>query len=70
MPGEQTITAKLFPEGWSSVLGQAGSVYPASFTNDINAAGAIGFTFGGMFAGHGVYAVGPVKFTINEFSVR
>ena len=33
--------------------------------------GSIGFTFGGTFAGHGVYAVdGPARFVLKDFMVE
>lgn len=68
--GENVIAHKLIPdENWSSVLGQVANANEAAFNGDINNAGHIGFTFGGMFAGHGVYAIGTVRFRLIGFEV-
>jgi hypothetical protein len=56
---------------WTSVYGQPASTNVQQFTSDVNAPFAAGFTFGGMFAGHGVWTTsGTAVFKINEFAVQ
>ena len=62
---EFTLTARLVPSQWSSVFGKIGSVVPNEFENAMASLDKIGFTFGGTFAGHGVYVTsGAVRFVL------
>ena len=53
-----TLAARLTPSQWSSVFGKNGSAVPNKFCDCLSALDKIGFTFGGVFAGHGVYVIG------------
>ena len=69
-PGTFTLTAIVAPELWSSVFGKNGSRVPGEFKNAISDLANIGFTFGGTFAGHGVYVTsGSVRFILKEFNI-
>ena len=69
--GEHVLVVQVSPDQWSSVFGANGSTVPDHFRAAVDNLGVFGFTFGGMFFGHGVYATGgPVKFVLKEFSVR
>ena len=46
-----------------------GAVDPTGFSSTIAAVEHIGFTFGGTFAGHGVYSTKPMLFTVESFQV-
>jgi hypothetical protein len=57
--GQHELTTALAPDQWLSVLGKRGD-HPAAagqFASAIVDLQAIGQTFGGMFAGHGVYVI-------------
>lgn len=41
----------------------------AGFDDCIANLANIGFTFGGLFDGHGVYATGPVRFIVRDFVI-
>ena len=56
--GEFTLTASLSPDKWTSVFGQGGAEVPNEFNTAIFQLANVGFTFGGTFAGHGVYVTG------------
>jgi hypothetical protein len=67
---EFTLTARLVPSQWSSVFGKNGSTAPNEFKNCLAALGKIGFTFGGAFAGHGVYVTrGKARFILQSFTI-
>lgn len=69
-PGTFKLSAVIQPKAWSSVFGAVGSSVPADFADCIANLGHWGFTFGGDFAGHGVYAKkGRVRFVLKEYSV-
>ena len=69
-PGTFTLTAVVAPELWSSVLGKNGDEVPGEFKNAISNLAHIGFTFGGTFAGHGVYVTGEsARFIPKQFSI-
>lgn len=70
VPGEFLLTATVQPDQWFQVFGHSGADRPGAFANCLLHLGNWGFTFGGMFAGHGVYATGPVTFTLKQFSVQ
>lgn len=72
VPGSYALSAPLQPEEWYSVLGRRGND-PAAITGFAGAAAdisSVGMTFGGMFAGHGVTAVGSVKFICTGYSLE
>jgi hypothetical protein len=67
---EFILTARLAPSQWSNVFGRNGSASPDEFKNCLAALGEIGFTFGGMFAGHGVYVTGGTsRFVLLSFTI-
>ena len=69
-PGTFRLTVVVAPELWSSVLGKNGSEVPGEFENAISNLANLGFTFGGTFAGHGVYvAGGSARFILKEFKI-
>lgn len=71
-PGTFTLTARIIPEEWSSVFGAVGSSSPeaiAGFYDCVANLANAGFTFGGMFAGHGVVATGDVRFALQMFTI-
>ena len=69
---EHELTAPLAPDQWLSVLGKRGD-HPAAagqFATAIANLQAIGQTFGGMFAGHGVYVVeGWSRFSLMSYEI-
>src|SRR5262245_6958682 len=68
--GEFTLTASLSPDQWTSVFGQSGAAVPSEFNAAISQLANVGFTFGGTFAGHGVYVTdGNARFILKEYSV-
>jgi hypothetical protein len=56
--GDFTLTASLSPDEGTSVFGQRGAEVPNEFNVVISQLANVGFTFGGTFAGHGVYVTG------------
>jgi hypothetical protein len=68
--GEFTLTASLSPDQWTSVFGRRGDEVPHEFNSAISQLANVGFTFGGTFAGHGVYvAGGNARFILRQYSV-
>ena len=68
--GESTLTVAVSPDQWSSVFGQGGAEVPNEFNAAISKLGNVGFTFGGTFAGHGVFVTGGnARFVLKQFSV-
>lgn len=67
--GDLSISALLDPAQWTSVAGKSGAMAQADFAAALSNAAVIGFTFGATFAGHGVYADGPVRFRVRSFGV-
>jgi hypothetical protein len=68
--GEFTLTASLSPDQWTSVFGQGGAEVPNEFNAAISQVANVGFTFGGAFAGHGVYVTGGnARFILKQYSV-
>jgi len=64
--GEFTLTASLL----TSVFGQRGAEVPNEFNTAISQLANIGFTFGGTFAGHGVYVTGGnARFILRQYSI-
>ena len=54
-----------------SVFGRKGSEARGEFRTTLSNLGSVGFTFGGMFAGHGVYLTGGnARFVLKEFDIR
>ncbi len=69
--GPVTLTVSTTsPDQWSSVYGKGGSQAPDAFTAAANDLQAVGLTYGGCFAGHGVYAIGAVKFIADRVAVE
>ena len=69
-PGEIKLEAPLDPGKWSQVFGRSASERPAAFQAAISNPQAVGLTFGGCFAGHGVYVTGgTARFIVRSFSV-
>lgn len=69
--GDFTLVVKIDPANWTQVYGKSGTDQLAGFNDAIANVGNMGFTFGGMFAGHGDAAVGgPVRFILKEYSVQ
>jgi len=70
-PGKFLLTTTIAPEDWTSVFGVVGKDAPAHFIDCVANLAHLGFTFGGDFAGHGVYVTnGDVRFTLKEFELR
>jgi hypothetical protein len=70
-PREFTLSAKIRPSEWFSVFGAVGSKVPDEFGDCIANLAHVGFTFGGDFAGHGVYVSGgAVRFLLNDYRVK
>lgn len=68
-PGEHEL-AILFDENWISVMGSDQARSPRAFEDTLVEASRIGFTLGSAGGrGHGVYATGPARFTVLDFSV-
>jgi hypothetical protein len=68
--GEFVLKAELVPAQWSSVFGKNGAQVPEAFHAAIADLEHVGFTFGGMFAGHGVYVIGQARFVLKQFSIK
>lgn len=69
--GPTTLTVTSDPAQWSSVYGKHGNEAPDAWSAAANDVSAIGLTFGGCFAGHGVYApTGQVKFIADDIAIR
>jgi hypothetical protein len=68
--GKFTLTASLSPDEWTSVFGQRGAEVLNEFNGAISQLANVGFTFGGTFAGHGVYVTGGnARFILRQYSV-
>jgi hypothetical protein len=68
-PGEYTVSVVIDPATWINVMGWTGR--KEQMAAALQSAGSIGFTFGGMFAGHGVVVKdGSARFKITDWSVR
>jgi len=68
--GEFLLKAELVPAQWSSVFGKNGAQVPEAFHAAIADLEHVGFTFGGMFAGHGVFVIGKARFVLEQFSIN
>ena len=64
------VIAPLQPDKWSQVWGRSGATRVAAFTDAISNLQAVGVSLGACSAMHGVYANGPARFVLKEFSVR
>jgi hypothetical protein len=64
---EFVVEEALTPNRWTNVGGQTD---PAGFQELLNDLENVGFTFGGQFAGHGVYVVGAARFVLTEYTLR
>jgi hypothetical protein len=64
----QTFSEVLDPNKW---INCDGSTDPAGFSATLSNIAYYGFTFGAMFAGHGVWAQsGTSTFKINAFAIK
>jgi hypothetical protein len=69
--GNQALACQLTPGNWSDVNGQNGSAQVQGFNDAIANPFAVGFTFGGMYAGHGVQVTGgQAMFKVNSFTIQ
>jgi hypothetical protein len=67
---EFRLTVQLVPSKWSNVFGKNGAAAPNEFERCLEDLGKIGFTFGGIFAGHGVYAIdGAARFILRSYTI-
>jgi hypothetical protein len=66
-PGEFVVEEALTPDRWTNVGGQTD---PAGFQALLDDLEKVGFTFGGQFAGHGVYAVGAARFVLTDYTLE
>lgn len=67
-PGTFVLSAKIKSSEWSSVFGAVGSAAPAAFADCLAHLAHLGFTFGGDFAGHGVFVRdGAVRFVLQQY---
>ena len=66
-PGEFVIEEALTPDRWTNVGGRTD---PAGFRALLNDLETVGFTFGGQFAGHGVYVIGAGRFVLIEYALE
>ena len=72
-PGSYTLEVPMTPDHWFDVHGHQARepAVTAGFNAAKGSVMAVGMTFGGMFAGHGVYTDGGhARFTLQEFAVR
>ena len=67
--GQFTLSQIVDPAKWTDVYGKPGTDNPADFTALLNNLAYLGFTFGAEFFGHGVYAAGNVRFTLDSLTV-
>lgn len=68
VPGEYTFEIQLDPTLWTNVGGQHDAAGFQALLSDLE---NVGFTFGGMFAGHGVgLTSGTLRFTLLEFDMK
>jgi hypothetical protein len=68
--GDFTLNVPVSPDQWSSVFGRRGDEVPHEFNSAISQLANVGFTFGGTFAGHGVFvAGGNARFILKQYSV-
>lgn len=66
-PGEFILEVPLTPDQWTNVGGQQDAAGLQALLGDLD---NIGFTFGGMFFGHGVYSIGPARFALLEYTLN
>jgi len=62
--GHYILTVPLDPARWTNVYGQHDA---AGFSSVLAFPGNVGFTFGGNFAGHGVWSEDPALFSLVDF---
>jgi len=69
--GSHILTANLTGQQWISVYGKRGDDPSAArgFAVALADVANIGMTFGGTFAGHGVYATGQAKFILKDYTL-
>lgn len=65
------LVVPVSPDKWSQVFGQVGDTRPNEFTAAASDVQVVGLTFGGCFAGHGVYVIdGAAKFIAVNVEAR
>lgn len=65
------LVAPVSPDKWSQVFGQVGDTRPNEFSAAAADVQVVGLTFGGCFAGHGVYVIdGAAKFIAVNIEAR
>ncbi len=65
-----TLTTTIDPSIWSSVLGKMGTANVSAFNDAWKNVANVGFTFGGIFAAHGVFiSSGTARFTLINFNI-
>jgi hypothetical protein len=68
--GDFRLIVPVSPDQWSSVFGRRGAEVPTEFNTAISQLANVGFTFGGTFAGHGVYVTGRnARFILKQYAV-
>jgi hypothetical protein len=65
-PGKHEMGHVFAPELRTNVGGQTDAAGLQAALADLE---NVGFTFGGKFAGHGVYAVGSARFVLTEYAL-
>ena len=69
-PGTHRVTIDLAND-WKAVGASRSNRQVSQFRDALEDAGRIGFTFGSRGGrGHGVYATGPARFTLLDFTIR
>jgi hypothetical protein len=66
-PGEFVVEEALTSDRWTNVGGRSD---PGGFEALLNDLENVGFTFGGQFAGHGVYVIGAARFVLTEYTLQ
>jgi hypothetical protein len=69
--GPVSFVVSLSPDHWSSVYAKRGNEVPNELAAALADVGNIGLTYGGCFAGHGVYtADGTANFVLLSYAVQ
>ena len=69
-PGVHTFTARFDDPRWSGVMSSTSASNPRAFAQALADTDMVSMTFGGDSGrGHGVYATGPARFTLLDFSI-
>lgn len=69
--GQFVLEAPFVGAEWSSVLAKRGDEKMPEFATALSDASSVGVTFGGSFAGHGVFVeTGQARFSMSSFAVE